>query len=170
MLTPWAQHPTFDPDAENALKVAFAGALLRNPNDPFKAALQTIGGTNSQVALKIAETWPCDPVVMAAQIDLIDRFGEASFLPSKIALSRRIFEIGEDTSNATKDRLAAYKLYAEVRGFISAGVNVDNSVTVQDNRRVMIMRDHGTNDEWQDKALTQQQKLIENAIEQESTR
>lgn len=146
------------------LKLAYAGALLRNPTDPFKAALQVVGNSNTQFALLVSQTWPLDSVVIQHQKNLLKEFGEDTFLPGKLETARRIFNLGEDTTLAAKDRLAAYRLYALMRGYITDSVSVDASnTTVINQNKVMIVKDHGKDDEWESAAERQQMRLINDA-------
>src|SRR6266699_1837950 len=113
-VAPWA-----DDRDDSALKSAFAAALLRYPNDPFKAAQQVFPGGNDQLrALTAAQQWLNDPEVINLQAALIKEFGEENFLPSKLLLARRVFELGERERASQSERLAAFRLYAELRGFI----------------------------------------------------
>jgi len=135
--------------------------LLQFPNDPFGNALKLFG-TNTVRALEVSQTWVHDFYVLSKQADLLAEFGEDYFLPSKAIAARRVFDLAEMQNRDAKDRLAAYRLYAEMRGFIEkgGGININNSVT---NNRVMIVKDHGSNDDWEKSAAGQQAKLIEHS-------
>lgn len=50
-------------------KVRFAALLLRDPANPFKAAL-TLTGNDTQRSLKIANWWPGDGVVILSLIHI----------------------------------------------------------------------------------------------------
>ena len=141
------------------LKDAFAAALLRSPDDPFGAAL-TIFGTDTRRALVASQEWVHDLYVLQKQAELLEKFGEDEFLPSKATLARNVFTLATTTKDA-KDRIAAYKLYADIRGMIEKQTAIAN-VTVNNNR-VMVMRDHGTDDDWEEVAKKQQTKLIEHS-------
>lgn len=144
------------PTDETALKDKFAELLLRTPNDAFNVAVQVFG-SDTMRALQISQEWPLDFYVMQKQADLLAEQGDDAFLPSKAELARRIYTVG-DTSTDAKDKLAAYKLYAEVRGFIQKAENVNNIQV--NNNRVMVMKDFGTDEQWEVKAAKQQSKLI----------
>lgn len=157
MLAPWVK----DDRDETTLKSAFAAALLRTPHDAFAAAC-SVFGTDTARALTVANSWVYDTDVLQFQADMIKEFGEDAFLPSKLTLARRIYDLGNDVRAELRDRLAAFKLYAELRNFIEKPAVVQNNVTVNQNR-VMVVRDHGTNDEWAVKVRSQQARLIEHA-------
>ena len=121
---------------EDALKLAFAAALLKSPTDPFKAALSII--TSSTVhALHAANFWPNDAAVKAEVERLKAEEGELSFLPNKADLARSLWERahGERTSNDDFTKIA--RLYAEIMDFVpkQARVSVDaknsNGATVK---------------------------------------
>jgi len=141
------------------MKDAFAAALLRTPTDPFFAACTLF--ENRIHAMEVAKTWPYDLYVLQRQADLIDQLGDEAFLPNKAELARRVYEVAGAATD-TKDRLLAYKLYGEIRGFIekAGGANVNVNVN---NNRVMVVKDFGTFEEWEQKSIRQQQKLVEHS-------
>lgn len=146
---------------DTILKDAFAAALLRQPNEPFRAALTVFGADNIK-ALECAQQWVSDTYVLSKQAELLEKLGEDSFLPNKAMLSRRVWEAAESATDK-KEKAALFKLYAEVRGFVDkGGTNINTNVTLNQNR-VMIMRDHGTDDDWERKASDQQLKLVSDA-------
>lgn len=164
---PWAT--TFAPQAaapvvigadELALKHEFAEALLKLPNDPFRAACGVFGNDTVK-ALEVANRWPFDLVVLQRQAELLDKFGPEEFLPTKTDVARRIWNCGEAATD-TKDKLAAYRLYAELRGFVPKGDAAGVNVTVNNNR-VMVVPAFGTDDQWETNAARQQSKLIEHS-------
>jgi len=164
MNAPWApfQAPAVapDPEAEKEQKDRFAEALLRTPTDPFRAAL-TVFGNDTATALRISNLWPYDLYVLQRQAELLEQFGPDEYLPTKQQVARRIYEVGENAAD-NKDKLAAFKLYAELRGFVPKGEGVTNNLTVNNNR-VMIMKDFGTDEQWESAAVGQQTKLIEHS-------
>jgi hypothetical protein len=146
----------------NMLKDLYAMALLRQPDNPFGAAVKLVG-TDTSRALEISHYWPNDQYVLARQAELLAEFGEEAFLPSKTDLARKVYGMA-DTLPEGKEKIAALRLYADIRGFIektTAIANVTNNTVVQN--RVMVMKDHGTDGEWEEKASRQQALLIEHA-------
>lgn len=145
--------------SDTILKDAFAAALLRSPDDPFAAALQVFGN-DTRTAMFVAQEWVRDLYVLQKQAELLEAFGEDEFLPSKATLARDLFALARSTKD-TKDKVAAYKLFAEVRGMIEKQTAIAN-VTVNNNR-VMVVKDHGSDDDWERVARSQQAKLIEHS-------
>lgn len=160
VIAPWAAE-TRD---ERTLKRLFAAELLRYPNNPFQAG-RVLFPNNHLFAITAAQQWVSDRYVLESQAELIAEFGEDYFLPSKVILARRIYDLGERESANTSERLAAYKLYAELRGFIQkSDTIVGANVTINQNR-VMVVPSAGSDAEWEEKVGKQQMKLIEGARE-----
>lgn len=146
--------------SDNILKDAFANALLRTA-DPWKAACIVFGNDTAR-ALECSQSWPSDLYVLSRQAELLDTMGEDAFLPTKAMTLRRIWETAESSTDR-KDKIAAFKLYAEVRGYIEKPgdkININNHIT---SNRVMIVKDHGSNEDWENTAANQQMKLVANA-------
>jgi len=144
-----------------ALKEKFAELSLREP-DAFKVALVLYPNDTGR-ALRVANEWPNDPQVKEIRQSLVDaeEDGETAFLPTKADASRLAWNIARDADKFTEDRLKALKLYAEIRGFIEKpAVNVNNNIQNNVSMRVLVVKDHGTNDEWETKLRSQQKKLI----------
>lgn len=147
---------------DTILKDAFAAALLRQPTEPFRAALTVFGADNIK-ALEAAQQWVSDIYVLSKQAELLETLGEDAFLPNKATLARRVWEAAESATDK-KEKAVLFKLYGEVRGFVDKGgnTNISTNVTLNQNR-VMVMRDHGTDDDWERKASDQQMKLVSDA-------
>lgn len=141
------------------LKRDFAAHWLRYPDDPFKAAFLTTPDTGQ--ALQIAKNWVKDPVVLAAKDALLLSSDALNYLPTKEQQCKDIYALATDTRQDAEDRLKAHRLYAEVRGFIEKPVG--GSTTNILNQGVMIVRDAGTDEQWQEKAAIQQRTLIADA-------
>lgn len=141
--------------SDTELKAKFAAELLRNPKEPFLAGLSVFPNDNGR-ALRAAYEWPNDPEVKAEQARLTAKDGGAGFLPSKAELARAIWDKSTAAYDA-EDFTKLAKLYADVMGFIqkpepAVNVNVNNN-------RVMVVKDHGTNEEWAEKLAAQQREL-----------
>jgi hypothetical protein len=97
MNAPWTTTtiaiPALPEDAEQ--KDKFAEALLRTPNDPFRAAL-VVFGNDTATALQASQLWPYDLRGLQRQADLLEEFGPDEFLPTKAVVARRIYEVGEN--------------------------------------------------------------------------
>ncbi len=143
--------------SEEELKAEYARLLLKI-TDPFKAALQLFPDNTSR-ALRVANEWPTDPEVVAAQSELLEEDGELSFLPTKADLARNIWDRMQNERVSPDDYAKLGKLYADVRGFIEkpqTNVSVNNNVT---NNRVMVVRENGTDEDWEAKLRKQQENL-----------
>lgn len=155
---------------EIAQKKAFARALLFNPSDPYRAAITVLGMANTGKALQVHLTWPMDQIVINEQVRLIYEEGEETFLPNKVTVARRVFELAEQQNVVAKDRLAAYKLYAEIMDMVpkTGAIGVGHLTVNQNNNRVLVMQNHGSDEEHEQRTMKQQAKLIEVAKTDES--
>lgn len=153
--------PAVSVNDDQRLKVAFAAALLKHPQDlegRFAAALSITSDTGK--ALIMANKWVSDPVVLSEQERLTKSAdeGDLNFIGTKADFAREVLEAARNSFDGdTKHKF--YKLYAETRGFI---LKADTNVNVQVNHnKVMVVRDLGTDDEWERKAQKQQRELID---------
>ena len=141
------------PAEVSAQKRAFAAAFVRHKN-PLRAANEVAPG-NFPLANSISVAWPHDPEVQAF-IDAIraDVPDELDLLADKADVARRLLEIADSAPDA-KDKIAAYKAYAELRGFTKP----DKNPPKNDAPKVMAYRDFGTDDDWEARTEAQQAEL-----------
>jgi hypothetical protein len=158
-LSNWQTTPTVQPTELEAQKARFAEALLRMPDNAFGAAI-TVFGSDTMRALEASQKWPIDLYVLQVQADLLADKGEDEYLPSKAELARRIWSVGTGATD-NKDKLAAFKLYAEVRSFIVKAEIVNNNTV--NNNRVMVLKRLRIERDWEKAASRQQSKLIEHS-------
>lgn len=148
----------------NLLKEQFAALLLKEPSEPFKVAL-IIYPDDTNKALKVANTWPNDPVVKTFQQSLVESEGEMSFLPSEAAdiqetrkFALTLLERGDPSF------VQMWRTYMESRGRIGKAqqiaINTNTSIT----HNVMLVKDYGTDENWESNARTQQAKLKREAL------
>lgn len=148
-------------ETELEQKKRFAVELLKDPNDPFKAALQVFG-QDTGMALRASSTWPKDTVVLDYMQEAIGELGDLHFLPSKADLAREAWTLATSPTVPVDDRLKAMRLYGDVRGFIEKqGTVINNNVLT--NNKVMLVKDHGSTDNWEERLIEQQAKLVEDA-------
>lgn len=139
---------------ESKYKAAFAALLLENPANPFQAA-SGVFPDDTRRALWVATHWLNDAEVRKEMERLRTRGADLDALPTKAELARRAWELTD--KGLFEDRIKAMKLYAEIRNFIEKAPPV--AVNVNQNR-VMIIRDQGTNEEWEKKVAKQQADLL----------
>lgn len=140
------------------LKQRFAAEWLASPNDPFKAACNVYGADTGK-ALYAATHWINDPDVLAEKQRLIDEDGEDAFLPNKAELCRKVWDMAQGEIEA-RDKLAALRLYGELRNYIekpNSAVTVNTNVTTN---KVMVVREKATVDEWERGLIEQQRRLV----------
>ena len=146
--------------ADDEAKKKLYGIELVKHDTPFQAACEIFEDTSH--ALWASHHWIYDPVVIASK----DAYSEAINLKllDREQLARKLLDFAnEKAPNGfptvdAKDRLAAYKLYAEVQGFIGK-VELNNSTNnYYDNRTMAIRLVKPNNDN----------KLIEASAEEQS--
>lgn len=149
--------PAIDNDE---IKEQFAEKLLLYPDDPFKAALQVFPHDTAQ-ALVVSREWPVDPVV----VNFIECVPEEELaemgVPTKNDLAREAWKRVQKTF----DHEIAFKGIETIRKLMypdQTGPLVQNN-TLVDNRRVMVVKDHGTDDEWETQLIAQQTALTNEA-------
>lgn len=139
-------------------KLDFAKALLAQPDNPFAAAL-TLVPNDAGRAIMLSMEWRDDPEVKAEMDRLIAERGPLAFLPQKEDIARDIYGLTKaEVKGTITEKLAAFRLYSELMGFIK---QPDKNVNLQLNQnRVMIVQDMGTDEEWEASLKEQQKKLI----------
>lgn len=138
-------------------KKDFALAWLRNQSEPLVAAREIVG-QNSVLALSILQNWTCDPVVLQYRKELLEEYGEESFLPSKADMVKKLLK--EIESNHDPDiRLKYYKLCADIQGFLQKdSININTTVGNQTN--VMLVPTSRSDDDWEKALAAQQSQLL----------
>lgn len=144
-------------DTEDTKK-RFAAAWAQHPDDVFKAALSVLG--DAGLALASVRQWEHDPDVIAlrdelaheAQAARLEGMRERVLLKLEDAMDKCInyevkSKIGKVILDATKED--------------APGAGAGN--TFIQNNRVLVLTDHGTDDEWLAKLRAQQARLIEDA-------
>lgn len=149
-------------DKENStgLKKRFAQALIKQPDQPVVAALEVFGHNNS-VAMRVAWEWPLDPEVKEFMAEIAEaNGGEKAFLPSRNDYALSVWRLAKDETKPTSERLSAFRLFGDICGYIEKPNAPNVNVNVGNQNRVMIVRDFGTDEEWERAAEAQQQKLL----------
>ena len=146
-------------DEELQAKMQFADAMLRNPEQPYKAALEVSEG-DAEIAMKITMHWTNDKQVLRFKKDLIKKHGEEHFLPSKTSMLWKIYSRAERTPR-DEDFVKLMKLAADMQGMIEKpGVTVNNNLTT--NKVMVVPKLSGSDDDWQNALLNQQERLVTN--------
>lgn len=143
--------------ADTDEKQLYALALLRHPDDTYKAALEVVGGDLAR-ALVMSREWPQDPEVIEYKTLALADKGEEAFLPSKADVVRAIWGKAEKCSDPDV-AFKGYKLVADIMGYVEKPGTTINNNTLVDQRKVMVVTDHGTDEEWEAKLLAQQAAL-----------
>lgn len=118
-------------DSDEA-KRAFALELIKNPNNPFQAAL-VVFPNDTGWCLRVMKDWVADPVVKEEMKRLKAEANddELAFLPGRGALARALWDRmmpadGRYVGNEDFNRFA--KTYAEIMDFVPKTTKVDANV------------------------------------------
>lgn len=147
-------------DAER--KKRFAYQILLEPDEPYKAGLAAYpekDNYHNHMAMVVAQDWLNDVDIHLLKRQLIAEHGEDFFLPTKQDLAREIWKTAKN--GKTSEKLAAQRLYAEVRGFIEKPVaaQINNTVSNTTNK-VMVVPARTSDADWEDAVAAQQAKLV----------
>jgi len=145
-------------DQDQKLKTAFAAELLKYPNDPFKAGL-AVFGVDTGKALRAAHEWHKDPFVIEECARLkeegFEQFDKES-LRDKLIMN--LLTIVEGERSIADDRIKAAKVIGELKGLIEKPQTNINTNVITANR-VMVVKDHGSADDWEKRLRKQQEGL-----------
>lgn len=159
------KQPEMTPEEVSAYKRDFALALLRNPNDCFKAALEVFSDTVS--ACKATSLWVFDEEVLKYKQEIVEREGEEAFLPSKAQYLNLVWSRMEKEEDASGFAKLA-DVYAKARNFYpkESAAQIHNHNNFQPavvTNKVMTVRLADNETDWRTRALSQQQRLIAEA-------
>lgn len=138
-----------------SLLLRFAAAIAEGEH-PYKAALAVLGATETSQALRVHKLWANDPIVINEVNRINSALEEGDVGLSKNDFLRKVLDTHKELKDG-KDKIAALRLYAEVRGFLKKdeGVTVNNVIN-----KVMVVQNKGTDDEWGMRLRNQQLNLI----------
>lgn len=135
----------------------FAFMLLQNPDDVLLAA-KAVAGSNANAVLYIVSNWPDDKQVLEYRKELITKYGEEYFLPSKAKIARAVWEDAQKCPDPDA-RIKFYKLYSDLLGYVKENsVNINNTVVNQN--RVMQVQVSASDKDWENEVLQQQTQLM----------
>lgn len=140
------------------LKKQFAIGLMRDPDkDAHKVAFDLV--TDTGTALEIARCWPKDSIVIAEMNRLQSTKEIGVVLYSKDEQAANILAIAVNTNVDIESRLKAHRLYAELCGHITKEATTISTNIITNH--VIKVIDHGSDDEWERKAMGQQEILLD---------
>lgn len=171
MLSPDPNRPKPSDDPrlnDEGLKRRFAAEMLRRPGEPFRVAYELfVDNPNDEysnmVSTLAARDWAHDPIVIAERQRLQTEIGQAAELPTKETIMLEILDLAR-TSKTVPDRLKAYAQYSEMQGYTGRNSGAGAGIAMYANK-VMLVKDHGTDEQWESGLKAQQQKLIREARE-----
>jgi hypothetical protein len=113
-------------------KKLFGVELAKGHQSPFAAAI-IVFGRDTNTALWVANNWLADPTVLAARDLYLKTLAAEASLLDKDQLAARLLAAAEEkfpngiSAVDPKDKVAYYKLYAELRGFINNKIDINAS-------------------------------------------
>ena len=116
--------------------------------------------------LTAAQDWPNDAQVLLFRNELLNGDNAATFLPSKFELMADLYEIAK-RSHDDDAKIKAITVYAQLAGHVKqpgVQINNNNKIDNSSNNNVMLVPDYGSDEEWQEHLMLQQQKLISKDI------
>lgn len=139
-------------------KEAYAAALIgRADRDPFAAALDVFGADTAG-ALAASRDWPTDPEVLAYIDGMSDAEIDEAGVPTLNDLKRETWR----RVQGCNDHETAFKGIELLRKLID-GDSEGGGNTYIDNRKVMVVQNYGSDEEWEAAAQEQQMRLIEDS-------
>lgn len=144
---------------DHQMKLAFAEALLVNPEDAFQAAFSIEGDPGK--CLKMVNEWVKDSIVVDEMLKLEGERGPDGFLPSKNRVARMLFDDIENCKDPS-ERRKMIRDYSELRGFIAKPATGEVNLNMTTSG-VMVLRSSGNDDAWEETLAAQQKKLVEDA-------
>ena len=143
-----------------ALKKQFAAALYAEPGNPFKAALSVFPNDTGS-ACQYAFEWNNDPEVLEEIQKLKETVDDSEVLPNKIETANAAWSLANNEYLKGADRVNALRLFAEIAGHMPEKmVNKNIKITDETPNKVMLVKDHGENEEWEQQLLNQQARLV----------
>ena len=134
------------------LKKEFAKLLIKNPDDPFKCA-KLLFEPNMSLCFKVARHWPQDAEVVAFKNRQLIGGKYEMLMPTKSEIGMEVYAIAKNDKQ-TEYRLRSYELFCKMMGYVQK-----DGATINNVNNVMVVKDHGSDDEWESKLLQQQQAL-----------
>lgn len=144
---------------DDSLKPKYAEYLIET-NDPFAAAQRLVPNDTGR-ALWCATNWANDPEVIDAVNDVKATSDSVNRIATKYDLAQLYWDMANDEKIEPKDRIAAAEKFGAVAGIYDPKQTNNTNINVDAAPRVMIVKDHGSNDNWEVKAAQQQRKLTQ---------
>lgn len=140
---------------EEEAKLLFASYLLKNPNDPFKAALM-LCPNDTQRALWVANFWVNDKDVLAEQKRILDESGVSE---DELYIETKLKEIIENCPFAD-DKIKALEKLMDLKGLSKKPVAVNNTNIAIVQPKAIEVPVYASLESWEAEASTQQTELL----------
>lgn len=141
------------------LKINFAKLLFLDPGNPFACGQKLFPGDVGHACMAAVE-WKSDPIVVSEMERLAAETPPESLIATKIETMQRAWRIANDDGVNPKEQVASLRLYAEMAEFMPEKTMTKNINKNEVVNRVMIVKDHGEDENWESKVEEQQRKLV----------
>jgi hypothetical protein len=123
-----------EPASEDEAKKMFGIELAKDHKNAFEAACTAFGPSHTRFALWASQNWINDPVVIASRDLYYKTLELAKPQLDKHQLLAKVLKLAEERNRdnthylaAVEDRIKAYKLYAEIAGYVGNKVEINNN-------------------------------------------
>lgn len=141
------------------LKIAFARLLFLDPGNPFECG-RKIFPDHTGFACMAAVEWKNDPAVIEEMERLALETPVENLIATKQEAMKNAWNMANDSSINPKERVAYLRLFAEMAEYMPEKSSVKNVQKNEVINRVMVVKDHGSDEDWEAKVAEQQRKLI----------
>lgn len=164
-ISPWPtvdyNAPLYPIEVAEPLQRLFAAAMLRNPDDPWKA-VREVEPDHHAKQYWILTHWKEHPVVIAERDRLLALQGPLARVPTKEQFALEVYQAGND-AKSHGDKMSAWKFFAELMDYTQkSGAGNTINFNQQNNNvtnRIMAVPLAASDDEWERTALAHQKKL-----------
>lgn len=151
----------FEPEEIGELKMQLARIIARDPSKRYSATSELFPNDEDRGKVFEANSWLQCPEVNA-EVDRLIAAGEVGVvLPTQETVAHEVLTLARSIKNP-KDKLAAYKLHAEMRGMIKKPETTINNVN-DNSVRVLRVPAFASQEQFEERLEAQQVKLLADA-------
>lgn len=134
----------------------FAQKMITSPSDQYANAMLLV---DNSVAYRFINYCLSDKIYLQ-ETERLKSEGNSSKILSKEAICEKILNLAESALVDSKDRIGAYKLYADMNGMIEKP-QMNMQINTHVNNKVMVLPAELSPEDFQKRALIQQRELKE---------
>lgn len=139
------------------LKLLFAAALLRHPDNPYGAAREIETHFGKQHV--IATQWPEDQIVIDEMSRLTAILGPISKVPTKEQFAAEVYQKA-NSAKPGSEQLSYLQFFAKVMGYVEQPGRGDGvNIQINNQQKTMVVPVTSSEEEWERLAIEHQAKL-----------